>query len=162
MATLAAGHTPATGYPHDPRASVPDLVDEVAGRYGVGTDAAAYYLQLLALPDPTDRNVERWAGWAGAARRKLRAELTGAGLVVEAKRERAGRTAFLPGGWLSLKSPNLPLEQWKTSLYGLADDGSSTRSVVVATRPVAELFRAAWQRVVDGDAPRFRSLQESR
>ncbi len=148
-------------YPHDPRWSVPDLVEEVARRHGVGTDAAAYYLQLLALPDPTDRNVERWAGWATAARKKLRAELVAAGPVVEAKRERAGRTAFLPGGWLQLKAPNLPIERWKADLFGLREEGMAP-ALIVPDRTVPDLFRAAWQRVVDGDEPRFHTLGEAR
>jgi hypothetical protein len=143
------------GYAQDPRRSVPDLVDEVAGRYGLSADAAAYYLQLLALPDPTDKHVERWSGWTAAARKHLRTELVNAKLVVEAKRERASRGVFLPGGWLTRGAPNLPFEQWKADLY------VHSLPLLVALRPVPDLFRAAWQRVIDGDEPRLRSLQET-
>ncbi|GIJ61110.1 hypothetical protein [Virgisporangium aurantiacum] len=141
-----------TGWAQDPTTEVPDLVAEVATRHGLGADAAAYYLQLLALGDPTDRNVQRWTGWAPARLKKARAELVTAELVVEAKRDRAGRTAFLPGGWR--KTPGV--EEWKVPGN---DEGIDTLAPLVAPcRPVAALFRAAWQRVLDGDPPRLRAL----
>jgi hypothetical protein len=49
--------TPSGAYPHDPRVSVLSTVDETATATGLETDAAAYYVQLLALPDPTDKAV---------------------------------------------------------------------------------------------------------
>src|SRR5690606_1742613 len=54
----AAGTGPdgPTGYAQDPSVSVPELVAEVAASHGLGADAAGLYLQLLTLPDPTDRN----------------------------------------------------------------------------------------------------------
>ena len=81
-------------------------------------------------------------------------QYTATDLVVEAKRARAGRSLFLPGGWLEQKTPRLPAESWKTALvpwdlYGF----------VVPDRPVAQLFAAAWQRVVDGDAPGFEEFK---
>jgi hypothetical protein len=147
---------------HDPRDSVPDLVAEVVAAHGLGTDAAAHYLQLLALPDPTDRNVMAWTGWTAGTIKQLRAELVAAGLVIEAKRDRAGRSAFLPGGWLALRAPDLPVEQWKSSLYGPRLDSAPPPSTVMVLTPVPELFRVAWQRVLDGDAPTFQSLEEAR
>jgi hypothetical protein len=144
---------------HDPRDAVPDVVGEVAQRHRLTPDAAAYYLQLLALPDPTDRNVMGWTGWSAGALKALRAELVTAGLVVEAKRDRAGRGVFLPGGWLALRAPNLPLEGWKRELYGDTDLSSP---VVLVLRPVPELFAVAWRRVLDGDQPAFDSLGEVR
>jgi hypothetical protein len=79
--------------------------------------------------------------------------------VIEAKRARAGRGVFLPGGWMEAKSPNLPVESWKTGLYGLAvPDGGRHLTGPLAKflplRPLPELFAAAWQRVQDGDVPR--------
>jgi hypothetical protein len=145
-------------WPHDPRTSVPDLVDAVAGEHGLSTDAAAHYLQLLALPDPTDRNIQNWTGWTAAAFKKIRAELAATDLVVEAKRARAGRSLFLPGGWRPLKAPKLPIEAWKAEMY----DVSEWSLPITVLRTVPDLFRLAWQRVVDGDRPALQALGEAR
>lgn len=158
VADLGSETQPAGTYPHDPRHSTPDLVTAVVERYGVGIDAAAYYLQILALPDPTDRAVQRWTGWSAPVLKRLRAELVAAGLVVDAQRDRAGRTVFLPGGWLPLKAPNLPIERWKAELYGFADSDAPPLPVLVMVEPVARLFARAWARVVAGDEPKLRAL----
>ncbi|MFD8519223.1 hypothetical protein ACFV2D_04270 [Streptomyces capillispiralis] len=152
---LVAGTEPdgPTGYAQDPAVSVPDLVAEVAGTHGLGPDAAALYLQLLALPDPTDRNCARWTGWKPARMKKARTELAATGLVVEAKRARAGRTLFLPCGWLDLKSPALPVELWKKGLYPVPE-----HSRALPLMPVPELFARAWDRVRAGDAPAYEEL----
>ncbi|APU21972.1 hypothetical protein [Actinoalloteichus sp. GBA129-24] len=140
----------------DPTVSVPALVAEVAERLGLDADAATLYLQLLALPDPTDANVTRWTGWKPARLRRARAALAETDLVLTAKRARAGRSLFLPGGWLTLKAPHLPLESWKAPMFGF----STTPDVVIAPRePVAELFARAWRRVLDGDAPAYEELK---
>ncbi|MEJ8640444.1 hypothetical protein WKI68_01365 [Streptomyces sp. MS1.HAVA.3] len=91
----------------------------MSAEYGLGADAAALYLALLAMPDPTDRNTARWTGWKPARLKAARAELAATDLVVEAGRSRAGRTLFLPGGWSDMSSPTLPVEQWKLPMYGL-------------------------------------------
>lgn len=141
-------------YPaQDPARAVPELVAEAAGTLGLGPDAAALYLMLLALPDPTDRNCVRWTEWKPARVKQARAELAATGLVVEAKRARAGRTLFLPCGWLERGAPGLPLETWKEGLYPVA--GSHR---VLPPLPVPALFAAAWARVRGGDAPAFEEL----
>jgi hypothetical protein len=160
MAALADDPTPPGRYPHDPSVSVPDLVDEAAGTHGLSTGAAAYYLQLLALPDPTDKRVLEWNGWSAATLRAARTALAATDLVVEARRERAGRSLFLPGGWLPLKAPNLPVEAWKQGLGLRLEGGPSGR--VLVTVPVPDLFRTAWARVAGGDPPRYQSLSEAR
>nr|WP_109030325.1 hypothetical protein [Streptomyces rubrogriseus] len=153
--SLDAGLDPAgaEGFAQDPTISVPALVTEVARTQGLTEDAAALYLQLLALPDPTDRNCARWTGWRPARSKKARAELTATDLVVEAKRPRAGRSLFLPCGWRDLKSPALPVETWKEGLYPV---GEGFRSVPLL--PVPELFTRAWARVRDRDAPAYEEL----
>ncbi|MFF6998217.1 hypothetical protein ACFY93_25100 [Streptomyces sp. NPDC008313] len=143
----------AAGYAQDPAVSVPELVTELAETHGMGEDAAALYLQLLALPDPTDRNRSRWTGWKPARAKKARAELVATGLVVEAKRARAGRTLFLPCGWLDLKAPALPVEVWKEGLHPFR-----AHSRAVVTTPVPELFAAAVARVRAGDVPAYEEL----
>ncbi|MFF3911968.1 hypothetical protein ACFYZB_00585 [Streptomyces sp. NPDC001852] len=150
---VAAGAEGPTGYAQDPAVSVPALVSEVAAAHGLGEDAAALYLQLLALPDPTDRNCTRWTGWKPARLKKARAELAATDLVVEAKRPRAGRTLFLPCGWRDLKSPALPVETWKEGLYPVPGHRRA-----IPTVPVPELFTLAWARVRAGDAPAYEQL----
>ncbi|AIR96242.1 hypothetical protein [Streptomyces glaucescens] len=152
---VAAGTDPEgpTGYAQDPSLSAPGLVAEVAQAHGLGADAAVLYLQLLALPDPTDRNCARWTGWKPARTKKARAELAATGLVVEARRARAGRTLFLPCGWLDLKAPALPVEVWKQGLYPVGTHARAVPSV-----PVPELFGRAWDRVRAGDAPAYEEL----
>ncbi|WP_328849596.1 hypothetical protein [Micromonospora zamorensis] len=147
-------------YPQqDPTRSVPHVVAEAAESLGVGPDAATLYLQLLALPDPTDRNVAVWTGWKSARIKQARQELRDAGgLVVEAKRPRAGRSLFLPCGWLALKAPHLPVETWKAPLLTMDGQGNPTFGVVVPRVPVSQLFEQAWARVRDGDRPTFEEL----
>ncbi|MEV8097212.1 DNA-binding protein [Kitasatospora sp. NPDC085879] len=145
-----------TWWPQDPSRSVPDLVAAAAERHGLGADAAAVYLMLLAMPDPTDRNTARWTGWKPARIKAARAELAATDLVVQASRTRAGRTLFLPGGWTEQRSPRLPLETWKLPLLG---GGSTGLGVLLPAEPPAELFRRAWQRLLDGDLPRFGELK---
>ncbi|MCF2532569.1 hypothetical protein [Yinghuangia soli] len=150
---LDAGADGPLGWAQDPSWSVPDLVAEVAKVHEIGADAAALYLQLLALPDPTDRNQARWTGWKPARLKAARAELGAGDLVVTAKRARAGRSLFLPGGWHEFKTA-LPLETWKDGLYPVADHYR-----LIPDRPVTDLFRSAWQRVQEGDAPGFEQLE---
>ncbi|MEU9143883.1 DNA-binding protein [Streptomyces sp. NPDC048349] len=146
-----------TWWPQDPCRSVPELVSQAAEEHGLGADAAALYLMLLAMPDPTDRNTARWTGWKPARLKAARAELAATVLVVSAGRSRAGRTLFLPGGWVEMASPVLPVEQWKLPMYG-----HPLRGPLVPAEPAADLYRRAWQRVREGDAPRFEELKVKR
>jgi hypothetical protein len=154
----AAGSPEGADEDHDPSRSAPDLVADVAARHGIGADAATLYLQLLALPDPTDRNVAAWTGWKPARLKKARAELAATDLVVEAKRPRAGRSLFLPGGWVALASPNLPFELWKLPLFIRDGDNVISLGAVIPVAPAPALFTVAWARVTGGDHPRFEEL----
>ncbi|MFG1889203.1 hypothetical protein ACGFIR_15210 [Micromonospora sp. NPDC049051] len=147
-----------TWWPQDPTRSASDVVAEVAEAYGLGTDAAAAYLMLLAMPDPTDRNTARWTGWKPARLKAARAELAGTDLVVEASRSRAGRSLFLPGPWLERGAGQVPIEGWKLALFDLAPDGTAALGVTVPFEPAAELYRRAWRRLRDGDRPRLADL----
>ncbi|MFE0649380.1 DNA-binding protein [Streptomyces sp. NPDC059534] len=160
----AAGETDQDGtwWPQDPSRSVPALVDEVSRAHGLSADAATLYLMLLALPDPTDRNTARWTGWKPARLKVARAELATGDLVVSAVRARAGRSLFLPGAWAEQTAPVLPVEQWKLPLYGPVAADRPLLGALVPTEPAAELFARAWQRILDGDVPRFEELKVKR
>ncbi|MEF9886809.1 DNA-binding protein [Streptomyces sp. P9-A4] len=160
----AAGETGPDGtwWPQDPSRSVPALVAEVAEAHGLGADAAVLYLMLLAMPDPTDRNTARWTGWKPARLKTARAELEAGDLVVSAVRARAGRSLFLPGAWAEQSAPVLPVEQWKLSMYGPVAGSRPVLGALVPVEPVAELFARAWQRILDGDVPRFEELKVRR
>lgn len=154
-ATAPEGVDPTACF-QDPTVSVPALVAEVATTLGLPEDAAVLYLQLLALPDPTDANTARWTGWEPARLRAARTALTATDLVLTAKRARAGRSLFLPGGWLALGAPHLPLEAWKAPMFGFT---TTPPGVIAPREPVADLFTRAWRRVLDGDAPAYEQLK---
>lgn len=155
---IESGALPEGAREYDPAASVPDLLTEVAAELGLSDDAARLYLQLLAVLEPTDKRVRALNGWTPARHKKAQAELLDGGLVMTAKRSRAGRSVFLPGAWTDVKQgPDLPYETWKAPLYDLgAGGGGPARPVPgrhLPTRPVPEIFAQAWRRTREGDAP---------
>ncbi|MEV6098448.1 hypothetical protein [Nocardia sp. NPDC051981] len=135
-------------YEADPRQSVPELVEQVTATIGVSEDSAALYLQLLALAHPTDRNVRRWNGWNAAHHKKIQAELVRLGPVVEDRRARAGRTAFIPGAWTEkVPKPHLPLETMKLPHHLIRITDSQILGPfhrILPPRPMHELFAEAW------------------
>ena len=158
---------PGEGDPHDPLAVVPELVGEVASTLKVSENAARYYLQLLAWPDPTDANVRRWNEWKKADITKAGTELVNAGVVVEAKRSRAKRKYFLPGGWLEGYPPHLPIETWKKESFGMVKIAARSKyepmlDVTVAPVPPTEWFATCWERSRGDDAPQFAELETDR
>ncbi len=146
------------GWEQNPAASVPKLVDKAAKKLGVSKDAAALYLQYLTLLWPTPKNVQMWNGWKAKQFETANAELIEHELILEAKRERAQRASFLPGGWEAMKSPHPVFETWKLALYGMRNaegDPVPPLGRFVALAPFHEMFAAAWQRIEDGDTPRY-------
>ncbi|WP_031079065.1 hypothetical protein [Streptomyces sp. NRRL S-118] len=134
------------GWEQDPTRSVPHLVEECATVFGLGGDAAALYLMLLALPDPSDRNVKAWTGWKPTRFKKAEAELGASGRVLRAARPRAGRSLFLPGAWQERKPPRLPIEASKLGLLPLAREHRSTSHMAaVPSAPLPTLFTRAWE-----------------
>lgn len=145
-AHLAADADLAPGWEQHPARSVPHLVEECAETHRLGEDAAALYLMLLALPDPSDRNVKEWTGWKPARFKAAVAELGGSGLVLNATRARAGRSLFVHGAWREYKAPRLPIEVPKIRLLPLAEERRSTANMaVVPSGPVPVLFDRAWR-----------------
>ncbi|MEU1791294.1 hypothetical protein ABZ553_36570 [Streptomyces sparsogenes] len=146
---------PVGAYEANPAASAPEVVARVAGSLGVEEDPAALYLQLLALPAPTDRNVRVWNGWKADRHQKAAAVLVERGLVVEDKRPRAGRKVFLPGEWIHAKKPYQPMEAWKAELIGVrrSYNGRLENPLPLPTRTLPELFGQAWALVENGSGP---------
>jgi hypothetical protein len=141
---------PAGGWEANPAASVPALVVEAAAESGLGPEAAALYLQLLAGPDPTVRRIREWNGWDGPAFERAARVLVDRGLAIRARRPRAGRDLFLPGPWEDLKAPDLPVESWRLRLYGGRPLGR-----LLALRPLHRLFEEAWRLVASGKGPGY-------
>lgn len=155
-ARLDAEVLPAGAWEANPAASAPALVARVAASRALSPEAAALYLQLLALPNPTKKDCCAWNGWAPKAYERAAAELVAAKLAVEARRPRAGRAHFLPGAWLDQRP--VPFERWKVPLL----DGTERRGQVswpfgrmLMLTPPREAFERAWARVEGGDLPRF-------
>jgi hypothetical protein len=117
--------------------------------------AATLYLQLLTLPNPTKANIALWNGWKPAVYAGAVAALVEKKLVFEAKRARAGREHFLPGGWKEHRQGPLPLEVWKLPLYG---GENPPLGGYLPLAPWGVLFGRAWARVVAGDGPRYERI----
>ncbi len=154
---------PGGGYEANPKLSASDVVKQVVKKLKLSEDAAAYYLQLLTLPDPTDKNVLLWNGWTSAAIKEAGKQLIDKGLVLDASRARAGRKVFLPGGWEDLKAPHLPIETWKMPLFQMTRDSyqraTPPLSRIVPLEPVHQLFAKAWKRIADGDLPKYEEVK---
>ena len=133
------------GNPYDPCVSAPELVTQVADTLGIPQDSARYFLQIAALPNPTDKNVRAWNGWKPKQLANAATPLVEQGLVVQENR-RAGRTRFLPGDWLP-KTKLMPLmEEAKTPLY-LIWNTLKPQPVVRGCPPLVPLpvlFHQAW------------------
>ena len=141
-----------------PLHSVPALVTECSKQLKVDEMAAALYLQILALSDPTSANLKLWNGWSTKQIQSFSATLLEKELLVEAKRERAGREIFLPGGWEPLKTPNLPIETWKLPMFGYKNTEQlrgGMAKFIVYEGPIASLFENAWNRWKAGDVPAY-------
>jgi len=162
---IVSKKVPEGQWPQNPLHTASDVVQGIRKKHKLSDDAAVLYAQLLALPDPTTSNVCTWNGWSAAQFKTASAELVKSKLVLEATRARAGRSIFLPGEWSDLKAPWLPIETWK--LAHLVDVDLEMRDPFPAggplvLRPFEDLFAAAWQRVVDGDPPRYEEVQRKK
>jgi hypothetical protein len=158
IARIRETPVPAGGWEQNPLASASKIVDKVAKNAKVSRDAAALYLQYLVLLWPTAKNLNVWNGWKPKQLEAATDELVEEELILEAKRERAQRAYFLPGGWEALKSPHPPLETWKLPFYGTrTPEGqvSPHGERFAARAPFHLLFERAWKRLDDGDVPKY-------
>ena len=152
---IANTPVPAGRYEADPRVSCPDTLARVQKAHDLDANSATLYLQTLTLAAPTKSAVLAWNAWKPAEYKRAADALLAKKLLVEGKRERAGREYFLPGEWLKAESPNLPWESWKVKHHALAH---GTLGRQLAPVPLHELFETAWKRVETGDVPRFEEV----
>lgn len=141
----------------DARLSAPDVLAQVKETCGLGEDAALLYLQVVTLLSPTKRNCLQWNDWSPKRYDVAASRLVEAGLLVQARRPRAEREHFLPGGWVH-EAEIQPYETWKRELYGW-DGRQFLLGVPVLQRPYHELYTRAWARIASGDAPRLDPVQ---
>jgi hypothetical protein len=156
---------PKGDWPQNPLTTAARVVQAIQKKHKLAEDAAVLYAQVLALPDPTTANVCAWNGWQSARLKKASKELVDRKLVLEAVRARAGRSIFLPGEWMELKTPWLPIERWKLSHLVEGKDKRAKVNPVggpMVLRPFEDLFSAAWQRVLDGDVPRYEEVKRKK
>ncbi|WP_091470272.1 hypothetical protein [Paenarthrobacter nitroguajacolicus] len=144
-----------TGFLQDPAVGAPEVLEKACAELGLSTDAGRLFLQLLALHDPSTKNVREWNGWTLAAYRKAGAELVDKALVLTAKRPRAGRELFLPGSWIKINDVDLPMEGWKAPMFGIkpVDRPHLPLGVLLPRMHVSALFEGAWARYTSGDQP---------
>jgi hypothetical protein len=148
---------PVGGMEAVPSLSAPATVKAVMKKYPKWSeDAAVLYLQLLVLAAPTDKNLEALNGWKKAKRVAAQDELVTAGVVIEGVRERSGRSVFLPGAFLPMHAPTLPMETWKLPLFGI--DPKKPLWPLIQVLPVCPhhmLFERAWSRLEAGELPGY-------
>ncbi|HEY7428420.1 MAG TPA: hypothetical protein VH682_29580, partial [Gemmataceae bacterium] len=162
---ILAKDVPDGQWPQNPKHTAAEVVKAIQKKYKLGEDAAVFYAQLLAVPDPTTANVCAWNGWTAQQLKKASAELVERKLVLEAVRARAGRSIFLPGEWLELKAPWLPIESWKRAHLVECDMDRSELCPVggpMVLRPFEDLFAAAWKRILGGDEPRYEEVKRTK
>ncbi|MBS2034181.1 hypothetical protein JST97_04290 [bacterium] len=144
---------PAGCYEANPLLSAPELVAEVQAKFALSQPAATLYLQTLALARPTSKNIQIWNDWKAPLYKQASEELCRAGLLLEARRARAGRSHFLPGGWENRRAPDLPLESFKLPLY------NQVLGRVLALEPLHCLFARAWSLVLEGKGPAYEEVR---
>jgi hypothetical protein len=162
---ILAKNVPAGEWPQNPNHTAPAVLESIRKKQKLGEEAAVLYAQLLALPDPTNAKIATWNGWSAAQVKKAAAELVDRKLVLEATRARAGRSVFLPGEWMELKSPWLPIENWKLAHLIECDIDPGIACPAggpIVLRPFEDLFSAAWKRVLDGDEPRYEEAKRKK
>lgn len=153
-----------SGCSQDPLVSAPEIVAEVATELHVSENAARYFLQLLAMPYPSDKNIREWNGWRKQHIDQAATELLDHGFILEAKRVGAGRTRFIHGGWVPGRGGSKPVEAWKIPHYFVWRD-SSMRPVLSGnplTVPAKQLFESVWRRYMSGDAPGYEEVVTTR
>lgn len=151
---LAADGDRVPGWVRHPARPVPHLAEECAQVCGLDEDAAVLSLMLLALPDPSDRNVKGWTGRKPVHFKTAVAERGGSEVVLRADRARAGRSLFPSGAWQERKPPRLPLEASKLGLLSLARERRPTSHLAAVPSGPPPCFSRMRRRSVTAGAGR--------
>lgn len=146
---------PAGSYELNPLLSTKKTIAAVVAELGLDDNAAALYLQTLVLPSPQKRLLLTVNGWTPAVYDKASQVLVKKKLLIEGKRERAGRDVFLPGGW-EKRSEGIPMESYKLSAFA-----KSPFDTPMLLSPPHELYARAWARWMSGDKPGFENVDRS-
>lgn len=149
VARIGKTPVPEGSYEGNPLLSAKASVAKLAAATGVDDEAAALYLQMLALPNPTKKQVLLFNGWKPAQYETAAATLVKKKLLIEGKRERAGRDVFLPGGW-EKKSRGVSMETYKVPLYAHVSFDEPTVFTAVHA-----LYDRAAERWSAGEKPGF-------
>ncbi|XVQ14392.1 hypothetical protein ACQP1W_18180 [Spirillospora sp. CA-255316] len=159
----ASSPVPDGEYEANPAFSAPELVEAVGAELSVGTEAAALYLQLATMTDPTDRLVRRWNRWSAERHERAWRELLGVGAVLPRPEEEEegrvlhGRSAVLPGALTQCRAVGSRykgpwvMEAYKRRLYPALEAPCGGTDLIMARglvhRPPHELFALAWDAV---------------
>ncbi len=149
---IAKSPVPEGAYEANPLLSAKATVAELREALGETEEAAALYLQMLALPNPTKKHILIFNGWKPGQYDAAAAALVKKKLLIEGKRERAGREVFLPGGW-EKKRHGLSMETYKLATMDTISFDVPTVSVALHT-----LYARAFARWSSGDRPGFEDV----
>jgi len=149
---VAKSPVPEGAYEANPLLSAKATVAELREALGESEEAAALYLQMLALPNPTKKHILLFNGWKPGQYDAAASALVKKKLLIEGKRERAGRDVFLPGGW-EKKSQGLSMETYKLATMDTVSFDAPTVSVALHT-----LYARAFARWSSGDRPGFEDV----
>lgn len=152
VARIAKTPVPEGAYEANPLVSAKATVAKLREAIGESDDVAALYLQMLALPNPTKKQILLFNGWKPGHYEAAAAALVKKKLLVEGKRERAGRDVFLPGGW-EKKSHGLSMETYKVATFDVVSFDEPTVSVALHT-----LYSRAFARWSSGEKPGFEDV----
>jgi hypothetical protein len=117
VARMLDASRPSGSYDANLAVSAPGVVASIATTHALSPDAALLYAESLAHACPTDAKLRLWNGWSAKQLERARTELTQKQLVTIGKRERSGRSHFLPGPWETLRAPLKPMESFKLPFF---------------------------------------------
>jgi hypothetical protein len=160
VARMTDASRPAGSYDANLSESAPDVVASIAKRYAISNEAALLYGETLAHACPTDAKLRLWNGWSANQLERARTELMEKKLVVIAKRERSGRSHFLPGPWETLRAPLKPMESFKMPFFAMktATGWAFDVGAQLPLEPFGVHAAKVWERA-EAEPPRLEEIE---